>query len=211
MWKGRFFSTSTNFGMSRGFGISVRREPWRMASRHSVSAKMWYSGSAAMLLARLRSPILPSAGVNQASACSVAATMLRWVSTAPLDRPVVPPVYCRKAGVSGATRAGVSVRRSPRASARLKLITWRPPVRGSSYAGTILARWRTAKVIQRPYQAPSRSPMEAITTCCTAVWSITSASVCAKFSRMTMAVAPESLSWCSSSRAVYSGFTFTHV
>ena len=40
MWKGRFFSSATNLGMSRGLGISVRLEPWRMASRHSVSAKM---------------------------------------------------------------------------------------------------------------------------------------------------------------------------
>ena len=34
-------------------------------------------------------------------------------------------------------------------------------------------------------------------------------SVAAKFSMMTMALAPESLSWCSSSRAVYSGLTLT--
>ena len=31
----------------------------------------------------------------------------------------------------------------------------------------------------------------------------------AKFSMMKIALAPESLSWCSSSRGVYSGFTFT--
>ena len=68
--------------MSRGLGISVRLEPWRMASRHSVSAKMWYSGSAAMLLALVIAN-LGQAQVNQASACKVAATMLRWVSTAP--------------------------------------------------------------------------------------------------------------------------------
>lgn len=53
--------------------------------------------------------------------------------------------------------------------------------------------------------------MLATHTCRTAVRSITSARVWAKFSRITMAVAPESLSWCSSSRAVYSGFTFTQV
>ncbi|MCY1218119.1 hypothetical protein D9M72_300540 [compost metagenome] len=40
MWKGRFFSTATNLLKSRGFGISVMCEPWRITSRHSVSAKM---------------------------------------------------------------------------------------------------------------------------------------------------------------------------
>ncbi|MNT37108.1 hypothetical protein D3C72_1732280 [compost metagenome] len=40
MWKGRFFSSAMNLGMSRGLGISVMLEPWRMANRHSVSAKM---------------------------------------------------------------------------------------------------------------------------------------------------------------------------
>ncbi len=44
-----------------------------------------------------------------------------------------------------------------------------------------------------------------------ALRSITSARVWAKFSRMMMAVAPESLSWCSSSRGVYSGLTLTQV
>src|SRR5256885_8775356 len=41
---------------------------------------------------------------SQAWACSVAATMQRWVSTAPLDRPVVPPVYWRKATESSPDR-----------------------------------------------------------------------------------------------------------
>ncbi|MDT4838590.1 hypothetical protein FQZ97_723510 [compost metagenome] len=36
-------------------------------------------------------------------------------------------------------------------------------------------------------------------------------SVVPKFSMMTIALAPESLSWCSSSRGVYSGFTFTRI
>ena len=38
---------------------------------------------------------------------------------------------------------------------------------------------------------------------------MTSESVLAKFSSTTIASAPESLSWCSSSRGVYSGLTFT--
>lgn len=40
MWKGRFFSTAMNLSKSRGFGTSVMCEPWRITSRHSVSAKM---------------------------------------------------------------------------------------------------------------------------------------------------------------------------
>ncbi len=75
---------------------------------------------------------MASAGVNQASACSVAATMQRWVSTAPLDKPVVPPVYCKKAMESSVAWLGASVRRSPSASAFLKLTTLRPWDRGSS-------------------------------------------------------------------------------
>ncbi len=39
----------------------------------------------------------------------------------------------------------------------------------------------------------------------------TSATVRAKFSTTTITSAPESVSWCSSSRAVYSGLTFTTV
>ena len=42
------------------------------------------------------------------------------------------------------------------------------------------------------------------------VWLMHCSSVCAKFSMMTMALAPESWSWCSSSRGVYSGLTLTN-
>src|SRR5665647_1904244 len=77
--------------------IKVRREPQRMANKESVNAKMWYSGRAAILLIWLGGPTRSSAGANQASACNTAATILRCVNTAPLERPVVPPVYCKKA------------------------------------------------------------------------------------------------------------------
>lgn len=50
-----------------------------------------------------------------------------------------------------------------------------------------------------------------VTTVSTSVRSSTCCSVVAKFSTTTMARAPESLSWCSSSRGVYSGLTFTTV
>ena len=44
--------------------------------------------------------------------------------------------------------------------------------------------------------------MLATTTCFTFVLPITCSSVPAKFSRITMASAPESVSWCASSRGV---------
>ncbi len=46
-----------------------------------------------MQLVLLTSPTLFRAGENQASAWRIAATMFRCVSTAPFDKPVVPPVY----------------------------------------------------------------------------------------------------------------------
>ena len=58
---------------------------------------------------------------------------------------------------------------------------------------------------------PSMSPSCVVTTLRTWVLPITSCSVRAKFSRITIAVAPESLSWCSSSRGVYSGLQLTTV
>ncbi|MCY1559798.1 hypothetical protein D9M68_968710 [compost metagenome] len=51
--------------------------------------------------------------------------------------------------------------------------------------------------------------MAVSTTCLTGVLAMHCCKVLAKFSMMTMALAPESLSWCSSSRGVYSGFTLT--
>jgi acyl-CoA synthetase (AMP-forming)/AMP-acid ligase II len=56
-----------------------------------------------------------------------------------------------------------------------------------------------------PRGKPSRSPADTTTTCRSAVRSSTPASAAAKFSSTTIASAPESRSWCSSSRGVYSG------
>ena len=81
---------------------------------------------------------------------------------------------------------------------------------GSPKAGTIFFTLRTTKFTMAPLK-PSMSPSEATTTCLIGVRAITSSSTCAKFSRITMVSAPESFNWCSSSRAVYSGFTFTTV
>ena len=49
---------------------------------------------------------------------------------------------------------------------------------------------------------PSMSPIEASTTFLVGTFAITCCSTLAKFSRITIALAPESLSWCSSSRGV---------
>jgi len=105
-WKGRRFRTATNLGISRGLGISVNCEPQRIDKKHRVSAKIWYRGKAAMLLDLETSPMRFKAGENQASACRTAAITLRCVSTAPLDKPVVPPVYCKKATESKFVVAG---------------------------------------------------------------------------------------------------------
>lgn len=57
----------------------------------------------------------------------------------------------------------------------------------------------------------SRSPRPVTATCFTPVSATIFSRVAAKFSRIRMASAPESTSWCLSSRGVYSGFTFTTV
>ena len=57
--------------------------------------------------------------------------MLPWVSMAPLETPVVPPVYCRKAMSSWVSGGSTSLRRAPCASADLKLV-----VPGMFHAGT---------------------------------------------------------------------------
>ncbi len=73
---------------------------------------------------------------------------------------------------------------------------------GSENGGTIFFTLRSAKLTIAPFGKPSMSPIEATTTCFTSVLAITCCSVPAKFSRMTIASAPESFSWCSSSRGV---------
>jgi hypothetical protein len=125
------------------------------------------------------------------------AITLRLTSVAPLDTPVVPPVYCRKAGSSCPADDGVSFIRAPSATAALKRMA-----SASVYAGTIFLTLRTTKLTTVPLSMPNRSPMLATTTCFTCVVAITCSSVAAKFSRITMASAPESISWCDNSRGV---------
>ena len=68
--------------------------------------------------------------------------------------------------------------------------------------GTSFFTRRTTQLTSADFGNPSPSPMRTRITCSTLVRSMTSARVCAKFSTMTMARAPASSSWCSSSRAV---------
>src|ERR1700736_1269532 len=106
-----FFNSATNPGKSRGFVIKTLRAPKGMNARQLlVSAKMWYSGSAVMTI---RPAPACSAGRIHTKDCSRFATMLRWVSTAALATPVVPPVYCRKAMSSGPRVTVANFRPSP--------------------------------------------------------------------------------------------------
>ncbi len=125
----------------------------------------------------------------KATTCRVFATMFRCVSTAPLETPVVPPVYCRKATSSPDTSTGSSFSEAPFASASLKRTA-----PGSEYAGTILRTLRITKLVIADFGKPSRSPIPVTTTLRTGVRAITCSSVAAAFSKMTITVAPESLS-----------------
>ena len=143
-------------------------------------------------------------GPFQASDCSTLAITLRCSKMAPLLTPVVPPVYCSSAMSSGCRSGFLRAPRAPCASAWLKRTAC-----GRLKAGTIFLTLRTTKLTSAPLRVPSWSPMALSTTCLRAVLPMHFSSVWAKFSMMTMALAPESLSWCSSSRGVYSGLTLT--
>ena len=165
---------------------------------------MWYRGSAVI---RIIWPLASrSDGPIHASDCSTFEARLRWVSIAPFDTPVVPPVYCRNAMSSWPSGTGTRFSNLPLPSASTK-----PTAPGSEYSGTCFFTWRSTKFASRPFGNPSRSPMPVTITVSTPVSPITCCSVCAKFSKITMAFAPESFSWCSSSRGVYSGLVFTTV
>jgi hypothetical protein len=154
---------------------------------------MWYSGSAVMITSSPSRMLLP----HHAEDCSRLETMLPWVSIAPLDTPVVPPVYCRNAMSSCPSVGSSSGLPCPSESA---LAHGTAP--GRLKSGTIFFTRFTTKLVIAPFGKPSMSPMRVVTTVLTGVLSSTASSVLAKFSRITIATAPESLSWCSSSRGV---------
>ncbi|MNL18912.1 hypothetical protein D3C87_1400840 [compost metagenome] len=142
------------------------------------------------------SPSLTS-GLIQACAWFRFATRLPCDSIAALATPVVPPVYCRQArsrwlsgtSVNGAWRPARSA--SPRR-------TWP----GSDHAGTMCLTRRITKSTSRPLSGPSISPMDVTNTCSTVLPGSAFCTVAAKLSATTMARAPESANWCSSSCAV---------
>ncbi len=101
------------------------------------------------------------------------------------------------------TRSSARLRPSASASDR-----WIEP--GSEYFGIIFFTRRSTRSTIRPLK-PRSSPIDVTTVCRTFVLPTTSATTLAKFSTHTSTSAPESLSWCSSSRGVYSGFTLTTV
>ena len=144
-------------------------------------------------------------GFTHARACSRLATMLRCSSIAPLATPVVPPVYWRNAMSSWPSGTVSSLRRRPSASTSDSR-----SAPATSYAGIIFFTRRSTRSTISPLN-PSSSPMVVTIGMRIFVLPITSCSVCAKFSTMTITSAPESFSWCSSSRAVYSGLTLTIV
>ena len=71
------------------------------------------------------------------------ATRLRWVSMAPLDTPVVPPVYCRKAISCGWMLTAGRVCLAPSFSVCLKGIA-----PGSSKCGTCCFTYFSTKSIR---------------------------------------------------------------
>ena len=96
-----------------------------------------------------------SAGRIQALACSTFATMLRWVSTAALATPVVPPVYCRKAMSCGPSSARRELQPEPAASALLK----RDRAGHAPGGAPACARGAARNSRALPRGNPSRSPI----------------------------------------------------
>ena len=132
--------------------------------------------------------------------------MLRWVSIAPFETPVVPPVYWRNARSSPASSAvsAATAALRPAFSASSQRIA--PSMRNG---GTSFLTRRTMKFTSTFLGKLSMSPRPVTMTRSTSVSSMHSSSTCPKFSSTTIARAPESTSWWRSSRTVYSGFVLT--
>ena len=84
-------------------GVKIGLEPHAQYSRHPDGLDRIYTGRM-------------SSGMKALN-CSVLATRLRCDSAAPLDRPVVPPVYCRKIRSSPVTSTGLKSSLAPSTSA----------------------------------------------------------------------------------------------
>ena len=106
--------------------------------------------------------------------------MLRWVSMAPFETPVVPPVYCRKARSSWVISTFFSSAPAPRLSAVFSACAF-----GKSCAAPAF------HVFDDEIDDGALGEAEQVahlvsTTCLTGVFASTSSSVAAKFSMMTM-------------------------
>ncbi len=156
--------TSMKASMSRGLGTSQLWAPIeKQVRKFTVSAKMWYSGIAVTTTSPPGTRLSGEIALN----CMTFAIRLRCESAAPLDRPVVPPVYCRKIRSSPVTATRSSGRFAPCASA---------------------ASNPTAPSIPPCPAAPTRM------TCRIAVRGITCATVAAPPPNTMMVFAPASLS-----------------
>ena len=154
-------SSLTKAGMSRGLVMSTIRLPHFMNDSVEVRQKMWYIGNGAMTISA------PSLKLRETHTpvCSRLARMLRWVSIAPFETPVVPPVYCRNAMSSRVTSTGLNDAAAPRASAARKSMA--PSMR---QAGTIFFTLLMTKLTIQRFGAGSRSPTCVVITCSTGVF-----------------------------------------
>src|SRR6516165_4386502 len=132
------------------------------------------------ILARTNAP--PRNALN----CSVLATRLRCDSAAPLESPVVPPVYCRNNRSSPASDTGLKSSSAPAASI-LENATAFVSLGSNAELGS---------------SASMPSLGLTLMICLTPVLPMISASVPETPLKMTMVSTLASLSWCSSSRGV---------
>ena len=138
-----------------------------------------------------------SAGCSQASSCSTFATMLRCSSVAPFDdagraagvlqeRDIIGPELARRERLALAGR-----------ERRLELHRLRQRI-GRHHLLHLAHDQIDDRALREAEQVAHVGEDDVLH----GVLAITFSSVVAKFSRMTIASAPESLSWCSSSRGV---------
>ena len=139
LWKVSLDSVLSTADRSRGLGMRISLPPVRIDSiMPTVNAKMWYSGSAQTLVGCSLAGTLSITGWFHTSDCSTLAMMLRCRSTAPLETPVVPPVYCSTATSSALISGFLNGALVPIAMAWLKRTA-----PGRLKAGTIFLTLRT--------------------------------------------------------------------
>ena len=199
---GCFMSILINPEMSLGFATRINKPPLRIPNKAQVvNPKIWVSGNAhkntnCSTLASL------SPGSSQVSIWMTFARMFLWSSMAPLEIPVVPPVYCKKATSPRPIMGLEKVRSLPNFKASLNRI------HGKSHGGTSFLILRATKLITSPLM-PRSSPRLLTITFFRGTWSAICSYVWQKFSKITRTAAPLSLSWCSSSLGAYKELTLT--